>query len=242
MFPPNDYIQQILEVLRFPDRKNIDLLLADHKQCEALLKADIESQFLRRTYCRSAFAVIEGCIHLVKSATYNFNAGLVAFVDLLAAYGVKLKAPIFSDVVPLGEAALLCERNPEVKSNGDIRQGVRFLDFERNFRFTFVMATRVFKVSCLPDYSKPDWRGLLDAVEVRNRITHPKADASLDISDEELAKIAGALQWTLDRSTDALNGLSASINTALPEMQTIHEEALASIIRGLKTLKDLQAI
>lgn len=220
----------------FPDRKNIDALLEDQKTCAEILEADTNNQCLRRVYCRTNLALVEGGVSYIKSATYRFNEGsLRPFLNILTVFGIKLDGPLFNYVVPCEESALLLEEVPTVTQNGEVRTSKRFLDFKTNFKFTFKMVDRIFKTSSTPDYAAiPEWLKLQKAVKTRNRIAHPKHDLSLDIEDFELEEIATGCQWFLDFSGGVFTQISEAVEKNELELNSLGQNVLEAGIRNMQ--------
>ena len=222
-------------IFEFPDRKNIDALIADQKACADILKKDTADQCMRRVYCRTNLAMVEGALFYFKSATYRFNeACLRPFINILTTFGVSLQGPIFNDIVPPEESELLLDRAPDVGANGEIRRTKRFLDFKTNFKFTFRMVDRVFKTSCCPDYNAVvEWCKLQEAVRVRNRITHPKDDTTLDITDAEIESLAVGCQWFLDFGGDVFQQISDSVEKNEKELSSIEQKVLDAALANM---------
>jgi hypothetical protein len=79
-----------------------------------------------------------------------------------------------------------------------------FLPTAKNVRFVFALFARVRGLSAQADYSGHGWRAFREAVEIRNRITHPKASVDLSVSSSDLKLTEQAYAWFLD-ATFALN-------------------------------------
>ncbi|MDQ8207355.1 hypothetical protein QEH52_07540 [Coraliomargarita sp. SDUM461003] len=232
----------MLEKLNFelPSREHVDALLSDQSYCAELIKGDFENQCLRRVYCRTNLTLIEGVISYLKLSTYQFNQSVLhTFKNMLDLYAIQLDVPFFQDVVPLSEAQLLLDKQVAVASNGEIRSKPVFLDFKTNFKFTFQMVDRVFKMTCSPNYGsiRKEWDQLQRAVKVRNRITHPKVGVSLDISDVELDALARSAQWFLDLSGLVFSEIGESMERNQIALATstepLLEKALADVVKLL---------
>ena len=53
-------------------------------------------------------------------------------------------------------------------------------------------------LSAHPEYCRRGWQAVRQAIPVRNRITHPKAEADLSVSDYEIKLVDEAYAWFLD--------------------------------------------
>jgi hypothetical protein len=51
------------------------------------------------------------------------------------------------------------------------------------------------KVDPAPIFSHVDWPAFGDAVNVRNRITHPRQDSDVIVSDNDLSVVRRAHEW-----------------------------------------------
>ena len=227
-------------IFKPPDSKYLDVLIADQRACGELLQSDLGNQCLRRIYCRTNLALVEGGLSYFKSTTYQFNEGtLRPFANTLGVMGIELAGPIFCDIVPPEESRLLLDRQPCVGNKGKIRDAPRFLDFQTNFRFTFSMVDRVYKIDCSPDYgATPEWKELLLGVQTRNRITHPKVGENLDVSDEEIAAIATGCQWYMDYGGSVFTKIAESLSKHDEEAGRLGTHVLDAALRQIKDLVD----
>lgn len=153
-------------------------LLDDGAQSEFFLESDTNNQFARRNYIRNTFSCMEGSIWLLKE------------VCLKATDSNGRKAKI-----SVGEFLILSETNYELKSNGEIKKNQKKLKFTDNIKFTFLMINKLFKMEIDLNVGSKSWEELLEAINIRNRIIHPKGVESLTISDEEIKICQNAVSW-----------------------------------------------
>ncbi len=140
------------------------LLIDDVTDCWMALKTSDE-QVNRRNYVRAVFALVDG------------------FLSALKAYVIEeWKAGRFNPAP--SEMPLLLEENYDVDDTGKVRTRAAFIPIKNNVRFTFDIFARAHGVVERPDYSEPGWQAFQTAARVRNRVTHPKVTADLDIADE----------------------------------------------------------
>lgn len=160
-------------------RALVDPLTHDVLQAATLLKRS-DSQFARRTYCRTVFSLMEGVLFALRYwelQTIEFSAGtMLRFARTDA------------------ERTLLREIEYNLEDNGTLKERPRFQQFLPYLRFT-LNTCRAWKVV---DYSGSGWHAMRRAQEVRNRITHPKRPEELDISDEDLEQTRLAARWFND--------------------------------------------
>jgi len=149
--------------------------------CDELLAAyhlfnDADTPFIRRTFVRTAFAVIEGVISFLK------------------AYALS-KLPS-EDVTP-AEAAMLREESFTLDDRGRAQVQPKFVPLDTNIRFAFSMFGRAVGRKIELDTSGPEWRQFRAAITVRNRLVHPRGIRDLEVSDEELECARAAANWIL---------------------------------------------
>jgi hypothetical protein len=152
-------------------------LLEDANVAETLLDTD-DSQFNRRAYVRSVFAMIEGTVWILKQLVLEAPA-----------------APGLTKTLSVGEYALLADRSFDLSSGGEVRQQTKYLKLSENLRFTFRTAGKYFRVSFDLQIGKAPWNSFLMAQAIRNRITHPKARADYTITDDELQRVRDTCSW-----------------------------------------------
>ena len=95
------------------------------------------------------------------------------------------------------EIYLLKEKSIEIKSNGAIKTKERYFAFESLFKFTYLTYSKHFKKESLYKdlISDNRYHSFKEALEIRNRITHPKGSQSILISQAEFKKICEAHDW-----------------------------------------------
>jgi hypothetical protein len=108
----------------------------------------------------------------------------------------------------LGEQAMLREETYDVSDKGDIKARPLFLRFAANLRFTFAILSRVYDLGVAPDYSHNRFQLFIGGNAVRNRLTHPKSAADLDLSLQEIRDATHGHTWfveTFEAHVAALN-------------------------------------
>jgi hypothetical protein len=138
-----------------------------------------DSQFSRRMYIRSLFAFIEG------------NSFRLRRMALDAHHHRK---NCFSGE----EIQILEEKETIIKENGDRVIKTKYLRFLDSIRFSQDCYMKAIGGKKQPDYGNKGWEKLIEAVSIRNRITHPKTADDLKIKDEELTIIDEAKHWYSD--------------------------------------------
>ena len=164
-----DYLEELKKRFIFFGHLSEDL-----DQAKRLLEEN-DSQFTRRMYLRSLFAFIEGNSFRIRQMA-------------LAAHNQR--AQCFSNE----EIVMLEEKDLGIKDNGDLKIRTKYIDFATNIRFSQNSYIKAFGGD-QPDYTDNGWAQLKQALELRNRITHPRSEEDLNISDDELNVIHEAKEW-----------------------------------------------
>jgi|MudIll2142460700_1097286.scaffolds.fasta_scaffold62249_2 hypothetical protein len=141
------------------------------------------TQFAKRTYLRTFFSFVEGVLFARQTV-------ILRYVEF-----TPQSVPQRFDVA---EQILLREVEYELDDNGSvkIKEG-RYPAFLRRVRFIFSMWAKHYGKACTVDYSGTGWEAFREVQAIRNRITHPRRESHLMISDIEMFKIKGALEWFL---------------------------------------------
>lgn len=138
--------------------------------------AAAETQYNRRILFRVFFSAVEGETYYLK--------------ELLLARQ-KANPGLYSP----GEVALLREETYHLDGKGEVVAHPRFLRTADNFLF----ALKLFIKESLPDcdvrHDTAGWEAFGKSLKVRHRVTHPKSDGDLYISDDELEDAKVALVW-----------------------------------------------
>lgn len=153
-------------------------LLDDAYESEKLLAENRDSQFIRRLYIRSVFSYIEGSIWVLKQVCLNAKS----------VSGEKRK-------ITLSEYSILAELSYDLKSNGDIKTTIKILSLLDNIKFTFKTINRLFQGNINLGTGTESWNNLITAKNVRNRITHPKSEQAMTVSNEEMAVCEAVCTW-----------------------------------------------
>jgi hypothetical protein len=154
----------------------------DVRRAERELHKD-DSSFMRRAYVRATFSSVEGFAFTLKKIALG-------------------KPELFTSA----ELAILREEDYQLTASGDVRVGRRFPRTAENLRFAFAAFMRFHgTASALP--KDEGWDAFVAAVEVRNRITHPKRVEDLELSDRDVTTVRHAAHWV------ALNVLISVVQT-----------------------------
>lgn len=156
--------------------KLLDILITD-VECSIEKFNQDDNQFTRRSFIRNVFSFIEGNINMLKQ-------------EIL----VKLKHSRIIKLEP-EEILVLKEESPQVEKNGKIKATTKYVDLLTNIRVTFRYYTKIFDFKYDLDVSKQYWQIFQSSLKVRNRITHPKVESDMDISNQELVETYISYFW-----------------------------------------------
>lgn len=132
----------------------------------------------RRLIVRSTFSFIEGMLFQLKQ------------LSLVAA--AEKKRPLLPE-----EIAMAKEVDYELDESGAIKPVKAKLRFKGNFRFAFKLfiKSNALDQKFMPDLGGREWNKLVNALKIRDRITHPKSESDLNISDEEIQNALLVYDW-----------------------------------------------
>ena len=197
----------------------ISLLVGDVIAARERLTAS-DTQTGRRDVVRASLAAMEGMTWMAREHVRE------ALVQL-------------DELTPVANLALR-ELSYAVSERGELIEQVRGLPLLTAIRLAVAQA-KIISPRISVEFSGAGWSDLRRAIKIRNRITHPKPDQDLAISDGDLAAVHSGLFWlqatveyvmastnlTLAQYTDRLREfvrlLSAGNAEALAEYQAMHE-------------------
>jgi hypothetical protein len=168
------------------DRAHEELMAvidAGHRDAEGNVEADYE--FKARQFVRAVFAYIEAVTFSVKasSAWRCMESGI--------------------DISPQ-ERYFAVDIEYELDDRGEITETVAKISLARNIRFALALNRRSHNIAKPFDASVEWWCCLKEAIKIRDRLTHPKWPADLNVSGDEILKVVKAkvgFEWELLRSS-----------------------------------------
>jgi hypothetical protein len=181
-----------------------------------------DTQANRRDLIRAIFAAVEGL-------TWSFKTEIVEIARSV-------------DVLSSEEEQALSELSFSITSQGKIATQPRFVPLPALIRMAARLAAKINR-NFIPEFDGVGWRRFRQAVKVRNRITHPKKDSDLDISDSDMEECLGALFWLLELHQNALEAAThgfrkyvqdfkhvlAKLVDGDPEITALYDEAQLSL-------------
>jgi hypothetical protein len=151
-----------------------DVLIADVFEAEERAHQH-DTASSRRDLVRTALAGAEGLLWFFRVQLFKHRRTVAS-------------------VTPL-ELDAIFERSYTVAENGAVRQVSRYLPSLSTYRLLTRVIQRDFP-SFNPDFHGEGWSRMKAAVEIRNRITHPKAIEDLNVSMEDAQNAKAAFFWT----------------------------------------------
>lgn len=175
----------------------VQLLNQDVCRCYGELEEAVsheDYEFWARVTTRSVFAAISGMCEYLSAQAFTAESN---------------KA--FGGEISLGKLSVLAGETYFVNDNGEIRPKpirIRFLD-----QVMFSLNSYA-EAQCVTYRAKKDtagWQSLKNAVATRNKITHPKDAAALEMTKADLAEVKAALHWFLNELTEILRAKGCDI-------------------------------
>lgn len=178
----------------------IEDVLAARKRVEAA-----DTQTARRDTVRASLAAMEGMIWLAREHVRSVLA-------------------TFEQLTPIADLALQ-EQVYTITDTGDLLIQSRSVPLPTAVRFLFQQA-RLIDPVIAAELSHAGWAHFKQAISIRNRITHPKPESDMHVSNGDLSTVASGLSWL----TATIDYLMAATNLAL-----VHRsEMLAELVDRLK--------
>jgi len=156
-----------------------------------------DCQYLRRAFFRQFFVWVEFQVHHIKQMVLIFH---------------NTTLPVLSPEA----LAVLREEQPQLDQNGVLTTRPKFLPLSRNLRFAFKVFANTFQSSYELDVSGTGWQAFRRAVDIRNRLTHPKVDATLTITDEEIVDADVAYEWMKKTVIDLFDSIDRDKVLGIP--------------------------
>jgi hypothetical protein len=151
-----------------------------------------DTQTGRRDVVRASLAAIEGIAWMARDHIRN------ALADL-------------EELTPVADLALR-ERSYSVSTRGHLSEQTRGLPLLTAIQLV-VSQAKIISPEIAVEFSGSGWADLRRAIKIRNRITHPKPDQDLTISDNELSAVWSGLSWL----QATIEYVMASTNLALKQ-------------------------
>lgn len=156
-------------------------LTTDREWVAAQVDSGDEFGSARRAYVRVMLSFIEGMSHAIK--------------DLLIAADREKRLSL-----SLPEVFVLREVQFEVDGKARARAVRRPLRTKDGVRFLLKLLGRVAQPPFEPQFGDDGWRAFSEAIEIRNRVTHPRSREDLWLTDKDLDVVDRAVLWFEDET------------------------------------------
>jgi hypothetical protein len=163
------------------------VLLGDVRAAEERMREN-DTQMHRRDLVRAAFAAIEGLHWRLKQNVLRQG---------------KPKLSPF-------EYAAMIEQSYSVDERGNVSTFPRFLPLPPAIRLV-VNAMQRYRPEYKVDFNHAGWSNLKEAIEIRNRLVHPKRLEDLTVSEEEINKTLSGLMWFLALVVEILREINKDL-------------------------------
>jgi hypothetical protein len=162
-----------------------------------------DSQQNRRDLIRAVFAAVEGIAWLYRAHVVSVarETGEVTSEEELA----------------------LSEVSYQVTEQGKVTSRTRFISMPSLIRLTTRIATRL-APNLEVKFDGTGWEQFRQALAVRNRITHPKREADMLLSVEDISTCLAGFNWLLDLVASAMASANAAFIQYTSEFRGILNE------------------
>jgi hypothetical protein len=177
----------------------LNVLYEDVDLAERMWKQQ-DSQFWRRTFIRSVFALIEGFTYCLKQVA----------LEASKKFGIELSK---------SEIALLLEESYEVSDKGQAETKPDFIQLPRNIKFAFNMYSRAYGLNYTLKIDDNGWLSFKEALKVRNRLTHPKSTGDVLVSDQDMLYAESAAMWFVSSSEAIQRAMNEKMKAMVEKMK-----------------------
>jgi hypothetical protein len=127
------------------------------------------------------------------------------------------------DKLTFEEQIAFAEVTYAVTAQGRIVEQARFVPMLALIRLTTKLAEKI-NPTLKVHFNGTGWDSLRQAVEIRNRITHPKSVVDLEISDMDLKTCRGGFDWLFEMCTSALETSNLAFGKHVQELANLVDE------------------
>ncbi|UNU43447.1 hypothetical protein EAO27_12520 [Sphingopyxis sp. YF1] len=179
----------------------IRVLILDVDDALRRQKAD-DSSTNRRGLIRTLIAAVEG-------QAWIYRRHVVEAADEIG-------------VLEEAERIALSESMVTVDDTGRISKQPRFLSTAASIRLTSRIAAK-FAPDATPDFGGAGWADLKGTIALRNRITHPKQNEDLEISEDDIRRALLAFHWFSEAIVSVMEKSNAAFRSHVASVTAILE-------------------
>lgn len=116
-----------------------------------------------------------------------------------------------------------------IRRNGELTTSQRFFPFQERMLFVLKVAARLINPEGAPDMQNKNWPSVAKFISIRNRLTHPKTLADLEVTEEEIDDLNRAQDWI----RESLHGLfnKGGLGDAIRQLASADESATQHCVR-----------
>jgi hypothetical protein len=142
------------------------------------------------------------------------------------------------------EQLALSEKSYQVNNRGKVSEQPRFIPLPSLIRLAANIAARVDRTLTV-DFNGAGWSQLQIGLAARNRITHPRTFADLDVTETEIAASMDALRWLMEVAEQGMSSTLIILRSFQGQLADIarrlvsgDEDALAEYEAAARRLQD----
>ena len=158
-------------------------MLDDLESINQRLIEDPLNECFIRVYVRTLYSFIETTCYIWKRAAY-----------LKDRYDIA-SGKIANSRLSEGDISMIFEESFYVAENGKVKVRPNYIESTRNFRFSLRIFAETHGLNYAHIFNEKGWDAYREGLKIRNRLTHPKANADLIITDEEHEIIYEVFDW-----------------------------------------------
>ncbi|HFQ94508.1 MAG TPA: hypothetical protein ENK32_10890 [Anaerolineae bacterium] len=217
---PADVKQKIVE------NQTLQAAICELSDLYALLKQDVSElhefgsqsesgQAWRRSSYRAVFSWIEGVVYQMKQIALQTQGGY------------------YQASFSRAEIAFLREESYYLDEKGKVK--VRYNNFakiNRNLRFAYLKFVEGFGLLTKLEVDRQGWEKFLEAIKIRNRLTHPKCVDDLVVTDENMEVLIETINWFDAQISKLIDDAMATVIPTLERIRGEGKENIQSIVNN----------
>lgn len=205
-----DKIRDVLPFIELQDERNelFGILQGDVTSADEMLKQNPTNQYLRRTVVRTTFAMIEGHLNILAQ-------------NVLDGYRNN-------------QFSLSKEELEKIAEEISTKRGMRpkYMSMGDKVTFYFKIFARKFGgLDFIVDSTTKGWDQFDNAIQIRNRLMHPKQLEDTSVDDKQLTSIIDVARWFLSLNSQLLN------NVYEVGQRKIVKDLISARIKGIRAGK-----
>jgi hypothetical protein len=111
----------------------------------------------------------------------------------------------------------------DMKENGDIKEKYNQTTLKTDIKFIFKQFCDLRCFTLKADYSENRWSQLINTINVRNRLTHPKALTSQTVTEIEIEDCIASFEWFNANCTFFISQHSEYLKTKISTLKVLNK-------------------